>query len=249
MQNEFASLLQHVCDELGQNEATVKKLRVFLTQRCVDTHNKIPHFSTFMIEIINRSTFEEVFAHLSLIGAWHFLSYLILKDMFVLFQNITPELRSQFDEYNTKTEGFKQRTLLMDFLAVWGGRYDKDEDLPCSRSVIVKSIGDPFSFTIADACDKAGLIAGEFSLKDLGILADGSTGSIYIKWLVSPAAAKHILEVMKSEKRPDLLQFGVLQLAVKRTVFKVSFDYVIFHSQNIERKLLLSSMLIVACHK
>ena len=221
MQNEFASLLQHVHNNLGENETTVEKFRVFLTQRCVDTHNKIPHFSSLMIEIMNMSTFEEVFIHLSRIGAWHFLSYLILKDIFVHFQNISPKLHSQIEDYNAKIEEFKQKTLLMDFLAVWGGRYDKDEDLPCSRSVIVKSIGDSASFTIADACDKAGLIAGEFTLKDLGILADGSTGSIYIKWLVSPAAAKHILEIMKSEKRPDLLQFGVLQLAVERTVFKV----------------------------
>ena len=113
----------------------------------------------------------------------------------------------------------------MDFLAVWGGRCDRDEDIPCCRSIITKCIGDPSSFTIADAYEESGFVAKEFSLHELGSMGSGSPGSIYIKWIASLNATKHILENLKSGKRPDLLQFGVLQLAVERTIFKVSKVY------------------------
>ena len=225
-QVKFASLLQHACDDLNHSRSSVEQLRVFLTQRCVDTHNDIPHFSSFMIDIAKKSTFEEIFVFLSRIGAWHFLNYSILKDIFAHFRSISSQLRLQIKEYDDEIEEFKKETLLMDFLAVWGGRCDKDEELPCCRSIIVKSIGDPNSFTIADACDMAGLIAGEFSLNELGALASGFSGSMYIKWMAPPAVTKHILKVMRSKKRPDLLQFGVLQLAVERTVFKVHAYYI-----------------------
>ena len=72
LQVKFASLIQLVCDNLARNRSSVEQLRVFLTQRCVDTHNDIPHFSSFVIDIAKKSTFEEIFVFLSRIGAWHF---------------------------------------------------------------------------------------------------------------------------------------------------------------------------------
>ena len=223
IQVEFASLLQHVYGSLAQNNDVpgVKKLSVFLSQRCVDENNEIPGFSEFMTDIVKKSTYEQIFVHMSRIGAWYFLSYLLLKEIIEFYRSNDQDLSQHIEKYDEDVEQFKQKTLLMDFLAIWRGRCDKDTDLPYCRSVIVKLIANPASFTIADACERANLIAGEFSLKDLGKMGNGASGSVYIRWLAPAAATERILKIMKGDKKPDLLKLGVLQLAVERTVFTV----------------------------
>ena len=200
----------------------VDQLRVYLNQRCADEHGEIPLFSNLMIDILSQATTEQLFLHLSRIGAWNFLSYFILEEVLDVFEIDQEDFNSKFSRYKRDVQLFKERTVLMQFLTVWGGRCDEDQVFPGYRSVIARVIGNTASFTIEDACDMGSLLAGQFNLKQLAFrLVNGNHGSVCIKWLVPAAVSKHMLKVMKNKKRPDLLQLGILELVVEKTIFKV----------------------------
>ncbi len=200
---------------------------MFLTQRCVDEHGVIPQFSHMMLDILNQVTAEEIFVHLSRAGAWNFLSYFLLAEVLEEFNLLTSSqnLDSEFKSFEQEVNKFKRNTLLMQFLRCWSGRCDDDQVFPGYRSVIVKSIADPASFTIANACETAGLLAGEFNLKHIAFeLCNGRSGSVYIVWRVPAAVTRHMLKMMKESicSRPNLLQYGILEIAIERKIFKVS---------------------------
>ena len=181
------------------------------------------------MDILDQATTEEVFQHMSLIGGWNFISYFILEavcDEFILELNESKDFNSEFSRYKQNIQHFKENTLLIDFLSVWSGRCDDDRAIPGSRSVIVKCIANPASFTIADACTMGNMIAGKFNLRQIAFqLSSGRVGSVYIKWFIPVAASTHILEIMRSKKSPDLLGLGILELAVERKIFQVSISY------------------------
>ena len=178
-----------------------------------------------MLELVSIEQVQDIFLLLSRIGAWDFLNFSILVDVLDEFR--VTHLREQMSKYKDKIACFKDETALVDFLSVWGGKSD-DQILPDCKAVIARSGADIASFTLANASEMAGFLADEFNLKLLNFrLANGCPGSVYVMWLVPSSAALHMLKRMKSRKVPDLLQCGILELGIDRTIFKVHL-YVIY---------------------
>lgn len=224
LQKTFTGLLHKTYKELKR--VSVDELQVYLTQCCADNQNEIPLFPRAMLEILRQANHVEIFVNLSRMGAWYFLNYLLLEDILDYFEISNQALKEQLKSYSDEIKAFKCDTLLIDFLAVWGGRCDDDRSFPGYRSVIAKSVDSHRSFTIANACKLAQFIAKQFSLKELCLrLASGRPGCVIIKWLVPAPVARYMLKVLESGFGPDLLQQGVLQLAVERTVFKVITNF------------------------
>ena len=224
-QKKFARLLRLAYRLLNNSNLSSSELRIWLIQRCADEQEEVPLFSKLMIDIVNQANPEEVFMHMSRTGAWNFLCFFMFEEVLEEFIDSETDaaqyesFNSEFSSFKSEVQAFKERTLLLKFLFVWGRKGDCDES---ARSVIVKSIAHHESFTIHDACKIGSLLAGQFSLKQIAFqLSSGDKGSVYIKWLVPAAVSKHIFEVMKSKKRPDLLKLGILELAVERKIFMV----------------------------
>lgn len=219
LQREFASLVRQAYASLSKEPSSVNELRVLVNQLCAGQKGSIPLFSESMLELISIEEIQGIFLLLSRIGAWDFLNFSILSDVLNDFE--VTQFKDRMTKYEEKIARFKKETVLVDFLSVWGGKCD-EQILPDYKAVIAKSGADSATFTLADASEMAGFLADEFNLKVLHFrLANGCPGSMYVMWLVPSSVALHMLEIMKSKEPPDLLQGGILELGIDRTVFKV----------------------------
>ena len=220
LQEKFASLILSAFTNFKNKPVPIDELQVYLSQRCADERHKIPLFEKRMNDIIQQSTHEQIFMLMGRIRAWDFLDFSLLEGAVKKFNvsELDPELAS----YTKDVCAFQSETKLVDFLKVWKSSC-LEKELPACELLIAKCSGDMRSITLADVANKAKIIASKFNLLTLAArLGWANPGSVCLLWYVPEAVSKHIEEVMMSNKRPNLVCYGIQELVVGKNIYKVS---------------------------
>jgi len=183
-------------------------------------------FPNSLVQIIEQKDMCGTFGFLTHYEVWNFLNFRTLKNVFEEFiEDDHQEIMRRFTDYEKELDEFKRKTPLIHFLAVWNGRAG-ERDVPGHKALIAKLLDECDTVTIEEAGKRAHLLASQFSVAKLALkLKNGHVGSLYVMWLVPSAVSKRIQAIMKDPKRrPDLLQIGVMELAVERQIYQVKIS-------------------------
>ena len=203
----------------GKLTAPLSTVRLYLNGLSTSLKENVPFYGDQMIEIINETTFDEVFNLLTRIGSWDFLNFYILERLAKTFGN--KELVGEIEQYGKEIETFKKEAKLTDFLRVWSGR-SSHGTLPNRKRVIVKLQAKWPDYTLADVADVEKYLAGEFLLEQFIFkFSDAERGCVTIMWLV-PASVIPLMKAAAKELENKLSQTDIQELSIDGTsVFQV----------------------------
>ena len=169
-----------------------------------------PHGLTKVCDVIN---------HFSIVGAWDFLNFLLLVD---LIEKYECGIEGDMAKYREEIEEFKKVTKLRDFLKAWSGRSTITQEENNVQGVVdltVKVDGTWPDFTLADLSDKEGFMEEEFQARQFVFqLRNGRGGCVRLIWVVPLSVAESMKKTLL-DRKPNLIEGGILQLAIKGDVY------------------------------
>ena len=198
---------------------TPDKLRVYITQLSVSLKEYIPQFSEHMAEIFSESSYSQMFAFLSRVGAWGFLNFYLLSCIANRYGD--DDMKRKVEAYGSEVDTFKTETKVKDYLRIWSGR-SAYGSLPERKPLIAKINEEWEHYTLADVAEVEGYLAEEFFLETYVFhLSNGREGSVVLMWLI-PASAVPLIKRAVMEKRmkgaPNICELIVDD---QRFIFKV----------------------------
>ena len=219
-EEKFAGLLAFASDRLqALPGVTPDMLRVYITQLSVSQKENIPQFSEHMVGIISESSYSQMFAFLSRVGAWGFLNFYLLSRIANRYGD--DDMKRKVEAYGSEVNVFKSETKVKDYLRIWSGR-SAYGSLPERKPLIAKLEEKWEHYTLAEVAEKEGYLAEEFSLEPYVFhLSNVGEGSVILMWLI-PASAVPLIKRAVMEKRMEGVP-NICELIVddQRFIFKV----------------------------
>ena len=230
LQDEFDDILDLAQESFESHAVPLGKLRVRVTSLCVNREQNIPMFNQSMLEVIDKSSCNEIFTFLTRLQVWDALNFRVLQKIVEKCIPNDDEVCKRIHEYVPKVEKFKEKTNLRDYIRV---RASGPNAIPGYRTVMVKVKKFYNTFTLADVAKEEEFLANQFLLNQFIFrLKDAGRGCVQITWLV-PASAIPLLMPDKLAKKGEVLkERKMLEIRVDdRYVYKVHITfYVCTHS-------------------
>ena len=217
-EEKFAHLLAFASDRLqALPGVTPDMLRVYVTQLSVGQKESIPQFSDHMAGIISESSFSQMFALLSRIGAWGFLNFYLLKCIADRYGD--DEMKREVEAYGSEVDTFKSETKVKDYLRICRSAYGS---LPERKPLIVKLEEKWEHYTLADVAEEEGYLAEEFHLEPyIFNLSNGGEGSVMLMWLIPASAIPLIKRAVMENGMKSATNICELIVDDQRFIFKV----------------------------
>lgn len=221
LQDEFDEILILAQTSFEAHAVPLKKFRLRVTSLCVSQKQNIPMFNQSMLEVIDKSSCEEIFSFLTRMEVWDVLNFRVLQKIVETFIPDDDEVCTRIADYAPKVEEFKEATTLQDYIRV---RASGASAIPGYRSIMVKINRDFKNFTLANLAKEEEFLANQFFLNQFVFhLKDAGRGCVQITWLV-PASAIPLLKPEKlAEKGEALKERKIIEIRVdERYVYMVS---------------------------
>ena len=203
LQDEFNDILVLAQESFESHAVPLKKFRLSVTSLCVNQKQNIPIFNQSMLEVIEKSSCDEIFSFLTRMEVWDFLNFRVLQKIVKSFIPDDDEICRRISEYAPKVEEFKKKTNLQDYIRV---RASGTTPIPGYKTVMVKIDREYNMFTLADLAKEEEFLANQFLLNQFIFrLKDAGRGCVQITWLV-PANAIPLLKPDKLAKKGEALK-------------------------------------------
>ena len=192
----------------------------------VSQKQNIPMFNQSMLEVIDKSSCDEIFTFLTRMEIWDALNFRVLQKILKVFLPDEGEIRKRIDVYASKVEKFKDDTILQDYIRV---RASGTTAIPGYGTVMVKVDKYYNTFTLADVAEEEKFLANEFLLNQFIFrLKDAGRGCVQITWLVPASAVPQLMPEILAKKGEALKERNVLEIRVDdRYVYTVSITFCI----------------------
>lgn len=222
LQDEFDIVLLKAQDAFVANSIPLTKLRTLVTSLSVSQKQNIPVFNESMLEVINTSTYAEIFCLLTRIKVWDILNFRVLQKIVKHFIPQNDEIHACLEVYVSKVRDFKPAVTLPDYIRV---RASGTTAIPGTRSLMVKIDRIYKEFTLANLEKEEQFLADQFLLNQFIFrFSDGGRGCVRITWLVPSNAIKLLKSEKLATKGKALKERKILEIRVDdRYVYVVSY--------------------------
>ena len=204
----------------------VPQLRTFLSAQLA-SFGSLEHCQVLSSEEIKTlcdlTTVEDIFAYLNETRAWDFLNIHLLVLVMEKFGNGFIDLQTRLKHHANEIDLFKQETPLRIFLDIWYTQVqDPNRILKMGLTRLKAKFDIPWKNSLAQFAKQKGYLCSQFLLQEHILrFVHAREGCVAAVWYVPKALEEYMVKVF-NERRPDLAQGGIIELAVGSTlIFEV----------------------------